>query len=170
MLHTNNYSDRSLEIKIPEHPRTLQQGEVHSESTVTSNLCKVYSHFIKKYRENRTADAFFYTDRSNIKYAWSGVTVTYLDQERCFSSTLVGSEATNNNTELRAIAQAPEMILRLFRLGWWNFHLHVIICVDSVLSVTCFLGRYSGSNQHSVNTGVAAFHKLTRLGFRFKWV
>lgn len=36
--------------------------------------------------------------------------------------------------------------------------------------MTRFLGRYSRLSQQSVITGVAAFFKLTRVGFRFTWV
>lgn len=87
MIYTNNYSSRSLAVETQKHPRTLKQWKANSEPTVNSNLCEVYSHFIKKYRENRTTAAFVYTDGSYINQAGSGIIVNFLDLEKSSSST-----------------------------------------------------------------------------------
>lgn len=99
------------------------------------------------YKANRTTAVFVYTDESYINQAGSGVTVKYLDQEKDCLSTLIGVEATNYDSELIQIAQAPEMILSMFRARW-KLYFHIFTYVDSVSAMTCFLRSYSGTSQY----------------------
>lgn len=80
----------------------------------------------------------------------------------------------NHVSELCVIAQASEKILGMFcacsekgeeKFSFSYFHLY-----ELSFGYDAFFKSYSGSSQHSVNTGVVHFHQLTRLSFKFMLV